>query len=198
LSIYVVLPAAGSASRYGSPKLLERIGSVSLIRHAVQAALATDASVLVVTGACADRISAELAGLPARLVHNAAWMQGMGGSIASAFRVLIDEPDVEAAIVCPADLPLVGTEQLQRLIDAHRAAPSSIVVADLGAAQGPPCLFPRSWFARLAELSGPWGARGLIADQADAVVPVPMPEAAADVDTPEDLARLRARRVQDA
>lgn len=191
-SVHAVLLAAGNSSRYGGPKLLATIDGVSLIRRAAQAALATGAVPLVVTGAYADRIGAEVADLDARIVYNGAWADGMGGSIACAFRQLVAQADAGAAILCPADLPRVGATQLQRLIDAHRAAPQRIVVSDFGAAQGPPCLFPRRCFAELAQLSGPQGARALLARHADEITRVAMPEAAADVDTPDDFAKFRA------
>jgi molybdenum cofactor cytidylyltransferase len=192
LSVHAVLLAAGNSSRYGGPKLLATIDGVSLIRRAAQAALATGAPLLVVTGAYADRIGAEIADLDARIVHNGAWADGMGGSIACAFRQLVAETDAAAAILCPADLPRVGPAQLQRLIDAHCAAPQRIVVSQFGAAQGPPCVFPRRCFAELAQLSGPQGARAVLARHADEITHIPMPEAAADIDTPDDLAKLRA------
>ena len=55
-----------------------------------------------------------------------------------------------------------------------------------------PAIFPRSAFRDLAELRGDVGARMLLRRSADRVVRVPMPSAALDVDTPEDLLALEA------
>lgn len=192
MTLHIVLLAAGNSSRYGGLKQRALVDGVSMLRRAAQAALATGASVLAVTGAHEPEIAAELAGLPLRLVHNANWEQGMGGSVGCAFRQLADSTTASAAIICMADQPLVGSTQLQRLIDAHASAPGKIIAANHGAALGPPCLFPQRYFAELAQLSGPKGARPVLERHADQVDSVPMPEAAMDIDTPEDYQRLLA------
>lgn len=208
----IVLLAAGCSSRFGAgPKLLAEFEGIPLVRRAALAArngvgvdfptqnwVGVDsqesASLLVVTGAYADRIVSALDGIAATIVHNAAWEEGMGTSIGTAFRSLLDRtgPQPDAAIVLPADLPCIGAPQLQRLVDAHAAAPSAIVVSTWGErSQGPPCLFGRAHFAELSKLRGPEGARSVIARHAAGVVKVPMPEAAADIDTMADYERLR-------
>ena len=191
----VILLAAGNSSRYGAPKLLQPFDGLPLVRRAALSALHAGAEVRVVTGAYAPQIAQALDGIGVRLVHNAAWAEGMGTSIGTAFRGLIDEGrDVEAAVVCPADLPLIGSEQLQRLFDAHRAQPGRAVISVWDHSQGPPCLFPRDWFEALSALRGPQGARRLLAARAGELVRVEMPEAAADIDTPQDHARIEQAR----
>lgn len=190
--ICIVLLAAGNSSRYGSAKLLEEFGGQTLIRRISEAALATGSRVLVVTGAYAERINAELAGLDVTLLHNADWNEGMGTSIAKAFKQLLSLADpCVAAIVCPTDLPLIGTAQLRRLIDAHHRRPHRIVASAWGETQGTPCLFPAVHFDELAQLRGPSGAKVLLAKRESALERVEMPEAAADIDTKEDYMRLK-------
>ena len=187
----MVLLAAGGSVRYGSPKLLATVDGVPLVRRAADAALGIDASLVVVTGAYAEGVRGALAGLDATFVANPDWQAGMGSSIGLAFRQLLKTPGAfEAAIVLPSDLPLVGATELRRLVDAHAARRGRIVASDLGPSLGPPCLFPRRWFAELTRLAGAEGARQLLERERAALVTVPMPEAAADVDFPEDLARL--------
>ncbi len=193
--ICIVLLAAGNASRYGGAKLLEEFEGRSLIRRIALAALETQSQVVAVTGACAGRIEAELADLDVAIVHNADWSEGMGTSIAAALdHILSDAEPCSAAIICPADLPLIGSAQLRRLIDAHRAQPRRIVASDWGEAQGSPCLFPRRYFEELAQFKGPQGARAMLTRHADKVEHVAMPEAAIDIDTPENYARLLGRQ----
>ena len=168
------------------------MGDSTLIGHAANAALNTGVPLVVVTGAYAEKITAALKGVNARLIHNSDWDEGMGTSIATAFRHLLENNNtVDAAIVCPADMPLVGAAQFRRLIDAHRQAPKRIIVSDLGDAQGPPCLFPRHYFQELAQLRGPQGARTVLKEHKADISSVVMPEATMDIDTPDDYARLR-------
>ena len=53
-----------------------------------------------------------------------------------------------------------------------------------------PAIFPRSAFRDLAELRGDVGAREVLRRNPDRVLRVPMPSAALDVNTPEDLLTL--------
>jgi molybdenum cofactor cytidylyltransferase len=194
-----VLLAAGAASRYGSPKQLLRIEGGTLVRRAAEAILDTGAELMVITGAHAEPVGAELAGLPLRLLHNAAWEQGMGGSIAVGFRDLAALDDAPpASLLCLADQPLVGAAQLRRLIGLHRADAGRILVSDYGAARGPPCLFPAACYAELAALSGPAGARAVLDAHRGQVAAVPMPEAAVDIDTPQDWARLPLKFIRNS
>ena len=188
-----VLLAAGSASRFGSPKQLAEIHGVPLVRRAAQAILACRAEVVVVTGARADEVSAALRGLPVRLAHNPFWALGMGESIARGFRELLRPPVApEAALLCLVDQPMVGAAQLQQLIERHRALPRHIIVSDHGETVGPPCLFPAEFYAELTQLSGALGARGVLQRHRERVETVDMPEAALDIDRPEDHVRALA------
>ena len=195
-----VLLAAGAASRFGSPKQLAEIHGVPLVRRMAQAILACDTELLVVTGSHADEVAAALSGLRVRLAHNPFWELGMGESIARGFREFsrqLAPPD--ACLLCLVDQPLVGTAQLQRLIDRHRAEPRSIIVSDHGETVGPPCLFPAEYYTELSQLSGATGARSLLQQHREAVRTVSLPEAALDIDRPEDHVRaLEAMRLAQA
>lgn len=185
-----VLLAAGSASRFGRPKQLAEIHGVALVRRTAQAILDCGAELVVVTGAHADLVGDSLRGLPLRLAHNPYWDLGMGESIARGFRELTRQlAPPAAALLCLVDQPMVGTPQLRRLIERHRAEPQRIVVSDHGETVGPPCLFPAEYYAELTGLSGAKGARKVLERHRDAVVTVAVPEAALDIDRPEDHVR---------
>ena len=58
---------------------------------------------------------------------------------------------------------------------------------------GVPAIFPRLCFGELAELRGDQGARRVLERNSYRLVRVPLPSAALDLDTPEDLAALSER-----
>jgi molybdenum cofactor cytidylyltransferase len=93
-----------------------------------------------------------------------------------------------------ADQAAVSADDLKRLARAWRRQPQYIAAALYAGTSGVPAIFPRSAFRDLAELRGDVGARVLLRRSADRVVRVPMPSAALDVDTPEDLLALEAPR----
>ena len=199
--IVAVLLAAGCASRFGSAKQLVPIEDVSLVRRAAQGIVAAGLELVVISGAYAGEIERALSGLPLRLVHNPQWQQGMGESIACAARELLGRAELPASLLCLADQPLVGAPQLQRLLDAAAEDPTRIIASDHGETQGgevlgPPCLFPAEFLAGLAQLSGAKGARVLLDRYRPRVTAVAMPEAALDIDVPEDYQRALALLAQ--
>lgn len=193
MPLCAVLLAAGSSSRYGGVKLLAPVDGVPLVRHAALAALDAGLALVVVTGAHVESVEDALQGIAAVRLHNADWAGGMGSSIAAAFSHLLrTRATYDAAIVYPADLPLIGRAQLAALIERHRLAPSRIQAADIGGVLAPPCLFPHDCFAELARLRGPRGARIVLERHAGRVDAVAMPEAAIDIDTRDDYRRFVA------
>lgn len=190
----ILLLAAGAARRFGTAKQLAQVEGMAMVRHCATAALATGARVTVVTGAHADAVTASLAGLPLHLVHNGDWPRGIGSSIACGVRaVLAATAGPNGLLLHLADLPAVAEGDLLRLVQAWRAAPDRLVVAGFGTSLGPPCLFPPRLFSLLASLDGDRGARDLVVAEGSAAIVVPVAGAAADVDTPQDLAALESR-----
>lgn len=189
--IGIVLLAAGEASRFGSAKQATLVDGIPLMRRTATAAIQTGAIVTVVLGAYRDTIEPLLDGLDVSLTFNPGWHDGLGNSIAWGVHQLTQRHHgLSAVMLCLADQALVDADDLQQLIDAHRADPESIIAASFADVLGPPCLFPRGDVDALMGLSGPQGARVLLQRHAERVRAISMPHAAADIDTPDDLARL--------
>lgn len=64
------------------------------------------------------------------------------------------------------------------------------MLSDHGEVVGPPCLFPAQYYDELSRLSGAGGARAVLQRHRDVVVTVQVPEAALDLDRPEDYEQL--------
>jgi molybdenum cofactor cytidylyltransferase len=187
-----VVLAAGGGRRFGGPKQLASLGGVSLIRRAAALALEhCPRGVVVVTGAAAGEVAAEVADAGVRTAHNPAWREGLAGSL----RVGIDAlPAGEVAcLVLLADQVLVDRDDLRRLIAAWSAAPQLVAASAYAGAVGVPAIFPVAYRARLRQLSGDGGARALIASLPE-ISRVAMPHATCDIDTPADLAALDGGR----
>lgn len=187
----IVVLAAGESRRYGAPKLLASVDGVPMIRVVAANAIAAGAKVIVVTGAHREALLPHIADLAVERAFNAGWADGMGGSIACGIRKFA--ATIDAAIIMLADQPLVGCAQLMQLIRAHAQAPRRIIAAQFSGVLGPPCLFPRQYFAELAALRGDHGARDVLQRHIGEVNTVPMARAAIDIDTPRDLLRFTSR-----
>jgi molybdenum cofactor cytidylyltransferase len=190
--IAAVVLAAGRASRMGSNKLIAELDGEPIVRRTVRAVLASRARpVVVVTGHEAEAVRAALAGLDVRLVHNPDFADGMSTSL----RVGVAAAGaVGAALICLGDMPRLEARHLDAVIDAYRTGdPDEIIVPTCDRKRGNPVLWPHSYFAEIAELSGDVGARALIDRHAEQVrlLAIDDPAILVDVDTPAALAELR-------
>lgn len=182
--------AAGSARRFGATKQLQEVDGRPLVAHAVAAATAAGLSpVLVVVGHDGSAVgaAAAIAG-PVTVVDNADHGSGQASSLRAGIDVvrrsaaagvvvlLADEPDVSAAAVAAVAAELTEVQPVVRARYRDGA--------------GHPVGFHRAVFARLLEVEGDEGARGLLRAGPVAHVAVDGPRPR-DVDTPADLARRR-------
>ncbi len=182
----MLILAAGGSTRFGSPKALTRLEGRPLIQHVVARALAVGGqAVTVVVGAHAREIVPAIGSAPVGLVVNRDWDTGMSSSIRAGVERL--PGSCAAVMIMLVDQPLVGIDSLRRLVAVWSARPKEIAAAQYAGHCGVPAIFPRWSFAELRQLRGDTGARLLLHRHADRTVAVPMPEAAVDIDTPEDL-----------
>jgi xanthine dehydrogenase accessory factor len=185
----IVILAAGGSSRLGEPKQLLPLEGRSLLRRAAKAALESRCDpVAVVVGAAAERMRAELADLPVRIVQNDRWSDGLSTSVQAGLEAL--ENEVEALVFVPCDQPALDAVMLNRLITAHEKSGRSIVVSSYGEAWGAPMLVARRFWPELKTLRGDRGAQPVAYRHTAEVESVPFPEGACDIDTREDYEAL--------
>lgn len=186
MTVAAVVLAAGGSSRMGRPKQLLPYRGRSLVRHAVAAAAGGGCEpVVVVTGAHAAEVEAELAGV--RVVRNDDWRAGPGTSVWAGVTAV---GDADAVVFLLCDQPHVDAGHVRRLLDEYRVSGRPMVASAYADAVGVPALFDRSCFAELAAVDPAAGAKQLLARDRDRVAVVPFPAGGADVDTPADYARL--------
>jgi len=176
----------------GSPKQLLPLDGESLIRRAAKAALASQCvAVFAVVGAHAAAVTHELAGLPLTIVRNPHWQYGLGSSIRVGIEaVSASAIPFDAALVMLADQPAVSTALLDRLIESADTASAGLVACEYAGTVGSPALFARRHFDALRNLRGDRGGKVVLAAHADAVVRIPFPQGAIDLDTREDYERV--------
>ena len=191
--VAAIVLAAGRSIRMGAQnKLLADLDGRPMVRRVVETALASKARpVLVVTGHMAAEVGAALAGLDVTPVANPDYATGLASSLKAAIRAVPAECD--GALILLGDMPGIAVDHVDRLVDAFRAAPDAIVVPVHEGRQGNPVLWPRRYFPELLQLEGDAGARRLIAARRDEVREVDLRTTVifADIDTPEELARIR-------
>ncbi|MDZ5448209.1 molybdopterin-binding/glycosyltransferase family 2 protein [Labrys sp. ZIDIC5] len=189
----IVLAAGRSTRMEGANKLLEDYAGKPLVRHAVEAALASKASsVTVVTGHQQAEVRAALAGLAVSFVHNPNFAEGLSTSVRAGIAALPAESD--AALIALGDMPLVDAALLDRLISAFEPDKGALIVLPVTERQrGNPVIWARRFFDELQAIEGDAGGRQILKANSDAVVEIPVSSSATsfDVDTKEALAQLR-------
>jgi molybdenum cofactor cytidylyltransferase len=181
-----ILLAAGSASRFGSDKLLHRLADGTPIAAAAARNLraAVEPVVAVVRpgspaleGALAD------AGVTVTRCPDAA--AGMGHSLAHAVRATAD---AAGWVVALADMPFIAPESIRRVAEALVAG-APIAAPRYRGERGHPVGFAARYRAALEALVGDAGAREILRRDGGLVVMLDVddPGVLRDIDTPADL-----------
>lgn len=189
----VVLLAAGEGRRFGGLKQLADLSGEPMCRRVATQLLSLECPLVVVTGADADAVEQALEGLMLETVRHEDWQRGLGSSIARGARHVRERHGASRSIlVCLADQPLIDIGHYRRMLDRHRQDPDRVLATRHDAVTGPPALFPADCLSDLARWQDARGARALLEREAARLETFRVPEHL-DVDTPEDLARVRAR-----
>ncbi len=193
--IGVLILAAGASTRLGQPKQLLSYQGKPLIRQMAEVAIGSGCQpVGVVLGAYADTIEPHLTDLNIHIAYNAQWQTGMAGSIQCGLRKLLTlAPDLEAIVLMVCDQPFVSPHLIHQLIQGYQVSNHLIVASEYAGIHGVPALFHRTFFPELNMLQGDVGAKSIIRQHRSCSLGIPFLKGAIDLDTPEDLNRLRRK-----
>jgi molybdenum cofactor cytidylyltransferase len=195
--IGAVLLAAGKSQRMGGPnKLLAEIDGAPMVARVAQRLLASRARpIIAVLGNQAEKVDAALGKLPVDRVRNSDFADGLSTSLKRGVVAL--PPDLDGALICLGDMPLISGRHIDRLIAAFNPLEGrAIIVPTRRGKRGNPVLWSKRFFPAIAELAGDVGAKHLIGEHAELVAEVEMDDDAVlvDIDTPEALDAVRQKR----
>lgn len=195
--IAALVLAAGQSRRMGGPnKLLMDVEGAPLIRKTVVAISETGIrEIVVVVGHQEPEVRAALANMAVRFVTNPRYAEGLSTSLKAGLEAL--GPDVEAALVCLGDMPLVQAGHLRRLLAGFDTAAERLIgVPTHNGKRGNPTLWSRRFFDEMRQVSGDVGARHLIGTHESLVYEVEFDDTAVltDLDTAEQWQAFRSGR----
>ncbi len=181
--LLVAVLGAGRASRFGADKLSQPCAGKPLGRWALDAALGLGQPLVWIAGSTMpDFIPQDCA-----VVQNPQAEAGIGTSVALAAQIAA-ERGADALLVMLADMPLVTTGLLERLI----AAGAPVACRHPDGRPGVPVLWPATSFAGLQALTGDRGA-GAILHALDSLALLNCSAGELlDVDSPADMAAAQA------
>ena len=122
-----------------------------------------------------------------RVLHNEHPEDGLARSVRIGVECAKAE-GAQAVLIALADMPRVTAAHIYRLLDTADGDDAVVASSD-GVAPKPPALFGKGRFDFLLSMSGDEGARDLVRAGKHVVT---SPAELIDIDTPEDLERLRA------
>jgi molybdenum cofactor cytidylyltransferase len=185
---FALILAAGASRRLGQPKQLVEIDGVPLVARAVSVARGAGLEPLVLVGSRAEDVRTVLASDVETLL-NPDWERGIGATIRAGVHHVQNR--ASCALVLPCDLPRLTADDVRLLLEAFETSAEPAAASVYDGIVGVPAIFDASVFDRLLALPDGRGASGLLRSGSLDCVPVPMPNAAFDLDTPEDLEALR-------
>jgi molybdenum cofactor cytidylyltransferase len=206
--VAVVVLAAGGSRRFGRLKQLQPWGDgeETLLSHAVDVALASQAhQVVVVLGCKAEECRAVLGdrilspskdhalsqpkGRPALITTNPDWAAGQSTSVRAGLAALPE--NIGAVIFHLADQPGVTPAVIDALIQRHAATLAPVACPEYDERRGNPTLFDRATFYELNQITGDVGGKPVLQayERAGKVerVAVDHPGVLQDIDSPRDL-----------
>ncbi len=178
-------------------KLLATFGSstvLGMMLARLEASTVDD--ILVLIGHDAARVSAVVTQAASRATVLMTTRHGCGLSATLADGLARVPPQAAGVLVCLADMPLVRTETIDRLLAAFRAATNErpVVAPFHDGCRGNPVLWHRAHLPALARLNGDEGGRLLLRKRASDLVKLHTDDRGVliDIDTQAALAGARA------
>lgn len=191
----VVVLAAGRGLRFrgAGHKLEQSLGDETVLARTIGHAIATGMRVVVVTTAALEasvkRVVAarELVLVPELNARGQPNPLGMGFSIAAGVSAT---GDADGWLIVPGDMPMLRASSMLAVAEALEQYP--VAYAQYRGQRGHPVGFSAELYSELVDLQGDEGARRLVARYPAQAVELDDPGVLLDVDTDEDLARVRA------
>jgi molybdenum cofactor cytidylyltransferase len=191
-----IVLAAGGASRMGSPKQLLPVGGRPLLQVVLDAACASRLDrVVVVLGANAKAVSSGVIPGRAQVIVNQRHAEGMSTSLHAGVGALDSEVDV--AVVILGDQPDVSAAMIDSLLDAQLSSGLPAAALSVDGLFHPPVVLARELWPAVLALRGDVGLRAVLRAHPELVAALPAAsrgDRPVDIDTPDDLARLRRDR----
>jgi molybdenum cofactor cytidylyltransferase len=195
-----LVPAAGSSTRMGGPKLLLECEGQPMIARVVRALREGGAARVVVVAPPGDTtegppIADQARRAGAEVVVPTARPAEMRDSIELGLEVLARNEPPQRVVLTPGDYPGITREIVSDLLECAARRPEFLVIPCFNGRRGHPIVLPWSIAALISSLPSDNGVNALVARHEDHVVELPIANSAvvADVDTPDELERWRQR-----
>ena len=189
----VLILAAGTSSRLGSPKQLVKHQGKTLLWHACSKALSLTNNVFVVLGAMHKQCQNEIKDLTVNIILNEEYKEGLATSIT---RGISELKDFEKVLIMLCDQPFISIGHLQKLVD-ESVVEDEIISSFYKDDVAVPAIFPKVFYKQLLSLHGDKGAKAVIKQNKHKYI-ILEEQQSLDIDTKDDVEKLiKSSAVQD-
>lgn len=200
MRVRAIVLAAGSATRFGSPKLLADLEGRPVLQHVLDAAEAAgfdDAIVVLGDEHAATERMVRI--VRQRIVVNPRPSDGLSSSLRLGLAAAAEDADAEGALVLLGDQPRITPATIDAVLEAAEGSDRPFVRARYATDGAPnPVFVRRSAWPDALGVDGDRGLGPLLAARPHEVLSIDVEGSNPDVDTPTDLARLAAEPVTTA
>jgi molybdenum cofactor cytidylyltransferase len=188
----ILIVAAGQSKRLGSPKQLLMYEGKTLINRLIDIVKETvDFPMLLVLGAHAEKIKAQLTKPSIAILLNESWAEGMGNSISSGLQALLQKnPAIDGVMILVCDQPFLKRHQILSLLALQEKSGMPMAACYYAGVMGTPALFHTCTFPELLALKGDRGAKNIINHNIQEVAKLQFEQGLVDIDTEEDYKKL--------
>ena len=151
----------------GSAKPLLKIGETSFLEHILDQldTIEEIGAIVVVLGAKGQLVKDTVDFGRAQPVQHRGYKEGMFSSVRAGARALARKlPELEGALVCLVDMPLIEAETYGRVVRAYQPELDDVVIAAHQGEAGHPILLSRALVLRLGDVSLAAPAEETLAD----------------------------------
>ncbi len=186
MTVEGIILAAGASSRAGCFKMELPLGDKTLIERSIEGMRSACSRIVVVGGFNVDRVR-ELLGSYANVevIENANWRNGMFSSV----QLGATHAHTDKVFILPADIPLVDESVYTRLLLAE----GDVLIPSFRGRKGHPVLLGSSALHEILREPYDSSLRNVIQRIGFKTVSVEQEEILIDIDSPNDLKRVRDR-----
>lgn len=185
--IAIIIVAAGASTRMKEAKQLLPLGKTTMLGQVIKHAGASNADeVITVLGSNFNTIKAEVEEEKTKIIQNKNWEEGLGSSISTGMKWVVEQNNYSAVIILLADQPLIDTGYINLLIKTYKLNPEKIVATKYPKSLGVPVIFPATYFQELQALKDDEGAKELLKSNLKEIIPLNAANKTFDVDDKDD------------
>lgn len=187
-NLSIIILAAGSSSRLGTPKQLLKLNNTTLLESITTKALQLSSDVTVVLGGSFHKCYEVIKYLDVNIVKNENFETGMGSSIATGVSATSSSNDF---FILLCDQPLIPLEHYKKMIEIHKQKEDQIVASRYALKLTVPAIFPNKYKEELMKLNGDKGAKNIIKNNEALGIDLEK-KYAKDIDTKENYEEIQA------